>query len=163
VQRQKSHAGGIRYPRLTLFQPGLRSTPEFAILRPPLVLCRADHRRRSRSSRSVRPVSDHTPATSGAAHRWRLAAAGFRVLPDEEGSIEEVVDLLLDYRPRLIALCSRLDVPTVRTLAEVKEPARDESSKRERPPYHLARSTARDGTYRKPYDAQNFSAHSRPN
>ena len=44
----------------------------------------------------------------------------FRVILDEEGSIEEVVDLLLDYRPRLIALCSRLDVPTPRTLTEVQ-------------------------------------------
>jgi hypothetical protein len=39
------------------------------------------------------------------------------------------LDLLSDYRPHLIALCSRLDVPTARTLAEVKEPARDESSR----------------------------------
>ena len=72
----------------------------------------------------------------------RLAAAGFRVIPDEEGPIEKVVDLLSDYRPHLIALCSRLDGPTARTLAEVKEPARDESSEGEMPPYHLARSTA---------------------
>ena len=56
--------------------------------------------------------------------RRPLAAAGFRVIPDEEGPIEEVVDLLSDYRPHLIALCSRLDGPTARTLAEVKEPAR---------------------------------------
>ena len=46
-----------------------------------------------------------------------------------KGPIEEVVDLLSDYRPHLIALCGRLDVPTARTLAEVKEPARDESSR----------------------------------
>ena len=65
--------------------------------------------------------------------RRRLATAGFWITPDEEGSIEEVVDLLSDYRPHLIALCSRLDVPTARTLAEVKEPARDESSEREAP------------------------------
>ena len=35
----------------------------------------------------------------------------FRVILDEEGSIEEVVDLLSDYRPHLIALCSRPDSP----------------------------------------------------
>ena len=52
--------------------------------------------------------------------RRPLAAAGFRVIPDEEGSIEEVVDLRSDYRPHLIALCSRLDVPTARTLTEVQ-------------------------------------------
>ena len=43
--------------------------------------------------------------------RRPLAAAGFRVIPDEEGPIEKVVDLLSDYRPHLIALCSRPHSP----------------------------------------------------
>ena len=80
--------------------------------------------------------------------RRRLAAAGFRAI--QTGSIEEVIGPLSDYRPHLIALCSRLDVPTARTLAEVKEPARDGSSEREaRVPFGPVYSCW-DGTYRKP-------------
>jgi hypothetical protein len=54
--------------------------------------------------------------------RRRLAVAGYRIIPDEDGSVEEIADLLARYRPQLTALCRRLDVATARTLAEINEP-----------------------------------------